>query len=105
MVDLWKGAAEEMTPSNSHASQSSSGAPLAIFAEFERVILRARTRAGLAHSRENGTALSSRKGFGGLFFLVIVFFFLAIVFEPFFNQLLEPFPQNLLKPLRNFRRL
>ncbi len=30
---------------------------LAIFAEFEREILRARTRAGLAHARQNGKRL------------------------------------------------
>ena len=30
---------------------------LAIFAEFEREILRERTRAGLAHARENGIRL------------------------------------------------
>ena len=30
---------------------------LAIFAEFEREILRERTRAGLAHARENGKRL------------------------------------------------
>ena len=30
---------------------------LAIFAEFEREILRERTRAGLAHARQNGQRL------------------------------------------------
>ena len=35
---------------------------LAIFAEFEREILRERTRAGLAHARKNGKRLALRRG-------------------------------------------
>jgi putative DNA-invertase from lambdoid prophage Rac len=34
---------------------------LAIFAEFEREILRERTRAGLAHARENGKRLGRHR--------------------------------------------
>ena len=34
---------------------------LAVFAEFEREILRERTRAGLAHARENGKRLGGRQ--------------------------------------------
>jgi putative DNA-invertase from lambdoid prophage Rac len=34
---------------------------LAIFAEFKREILRERTRAGLAHARENGKRLGGRR--------------------------------------------
>ncbi len=38
-----------------YASGSSNGGLLAVFAAFEREILAERTRAGLAHSRQNGT--------------------------------------------------
>jgi DNA invertase Pin-like site-specific DNA recombinase len=37
---------------------------LAIFAEFEREILRERTRAGLAHARQNGKQLGRPKTAG-----------------------------------------
>jgi len=41
-----------------HAIRPRHGRPAGIFAEFEREILRERTRAGLAHARQNGKRLA-----------------------------------------------
>jgi len=55
---IWESVSfTDRSPGSDHACRSSHGALLAVFAEFEREILRERVRAGLAHARQNGQRL------------------------------------------------